>query len=343
METAINQDLKALIFSGAVSAEYVGSYFVALGSRLLPLITKSGATVQSINTEQFEDLEIPVPPRDVQDEIVKRLLAAFKSKHEKENRARQLFASVDGILSDELGMQTSAQERTIQGRIFTTSFRDVTGDRFDPEIVLFRRQTHKSKYPSRRFCTLFTQQPQYGSGARGLNRKSLEQARYIRITDIDEYGNLSDELGATSAGLEDRYSLQDDDLLIARSGNTVGKAYLHKTALQPYQCFYAGYLIRFRLDASIVSPDYVFAITQSSYYKAWVRATQRAAGQPNINAREYSNLQIPLPSLPVQNRIVSRIRVARDDARELRRKAIAEFEESKKSIQALILGPMGAA
>jgi restriction endonuclease S subunit len=183
-------------------------------------------------------------------------------------------------------------------------------DRFDPEMILFRRRTHNFKYSVQQLYELFAEPPQYGAGERGLPRESPDQPRYIRITDINEYGILSDELGATAATIEKRYVLQDDDLLIARSGNTVGKTYLHKTAIYPYQCFYAGYLIRFRFNRTVVLPEYVFAITQLPYYKDWVRAIRRAAGQPNINAQEYSSFPIPLPPLTIQEEISAQLQVA---------------------------------
>src|SRR5204863_318044 len=77
-DTAINQDLKALLPSGGASAEYLGAYFVIFGKRLLPLITKSGATVQSINTAQFDELGIPVPGERIQKKVVRELVAAFQ-------------------------------------------------------------------------------------------------------------------------------------------------------------------------------------------------------------------------------------------------------------------------
>jgi len=341
-QTAINQDLKGFMFGSNVSAEYVGAYFVVFGERLLPLITKSGATVQSINTEQFEHIEIPIPPKDVQGKIVNRLLSAQRSKHEKEDAARRLLHGIDDILIAELGIKRGADRSSLlENQIFRTRFSDITGDRFDPEIVLFRRRSHSFGFPVRRLSELFSESPQYGAGERGIDRESTEDPRYIRITDIDEWGVLSNELGATAATFEDSYLLQDDDLLIARSGNTVGKAYLHKAALQPYACFYAGYMIRFRFNRTAVLPDYVFGLTQSSYYKAWVRAVQRAAGQPNINAQEYSSFQIPLPPISVQEVIVARMHSIRAEAQELLRNAAAELESVKKSIEVLVLGNSG--
>ena len=160
-------------------------------------------------------------------------------------------------------------------------------DRFDPEMVLFRRKTHNFKYPVSRLREFFREPPQYGAGERGMEREEIDQPRYVRITDINEYGILNDVFGATAATIGPRYILEEDDLLLARSGNTVGKSYLHKTTHVSYPCFFAGYLIRFRFDTSRIFPDYVFALTQLSYYKEWVQAVQRAAVTRIATLRQY--------------------------------------------------------
>lgn len=188
--------------------------------------------------------------------------------------------------------------------IFLTK-RSELAERFDPEMVLFRRRTNQFKYPAVKLKSFFSDVPQYGAGERGLERKHESQPRYIRITDIDEYGILTDELGATAATVEARYILDEDDLLIARSGNTVGKSYLHKKTHAPSVCLFAGYLIRFRFRRDELLPNYAFALTQLSHYKGWVRAVQRAAGQPNINVQEYSNLEIPVAPVPIQKKVVA--------------------------------------
>jgi restriction endonuclease S subunit len=210
-------------------------------------------------------------------------------------------------------------------------------DRFDPEMVLFRRKTHNFKYPVSRLREFFREPPQYGAGERGMDRETIDQPRYVRITDINEYGILNDVLGATAATIEPRYILEEDDLLLARSGNTVGKSYLHKTAHVSYQCFFAGYLIRFRFDTNRILPDYVFALTQLPYYKEWVQAVQRAAGQPNINAWEYSNLQIPMPPMRVQKKIIERLKMAYDTKRTKEQQAYNLLEK----VDRLLLAELG--
>ena len=181
--------------------------------------------------------------------------------------------------------------------------------RLDPKMALYNQSVQHALYPIVKLKSLLLSKPQYGANEAGIVRDNNEQPRYIRITDIDENGLISpDELGATVANLDDKYILNENDIVIARSGATVGKAYIHKNL--PYTCVYAGYLIRFIVDSKKILPDYLFTYTQLNTYKEWVNAIQRPSAQPNINAEEYQSLEIPLPNLSKQQEIVGYINTA---------------------------------
>ena len=193
-------------------------------------------------------------------------------------------------------------------KIFIVNKSEISG-RLDPKMALYNQSVQHSSYPFVKLKSLLLSTPQYGANEAGIIRDNNEQPRYIRITDIDENGLISpDELGATVANLDDKYILNENDIVIARSGATVGKAYIHKNL--PYTCVYAGYLIRFIADSKKILPDYLFAYTQLNTYKEWVNAIQRPSAQPNINAEEYQSLEIPLPNLSKQQEIVGYINTA---------------------------------
>ena len=193
-------------------------------------------------------------------------------------------------------------------KIFIVNRSEIQG-RLDPKMALYNRKVQNWVYPKVRLKDILLAKPQYGAAESGIARTNKLSPRYLRITDIDEYGLIShDDLGATANTLEDQYILHANDLLIARSGATVGKAYIHKDC--PYTCFFAGYLIRFIINPLKALPDYIFAFTQSNTYKEWVNAIQRPSGQPNINAEEYQSLEIPMPPVDIQEKVVSLIRKA---------------------------------
>lgn len=204
------------------------------------------------------------------------------------------------------------------------AYRSELQERWDPVMVIYNRNVHNFLFPTVPLKDLLLCEPQYGANEKGLSRSSEEQVRYIRITDIDDFGLLSDELGATVANIEEQYLIQPMELLIARSGATVGKSYIHKEL--SYPCIFAGYMIRFIINNLRVLPEYVFAYTQLSPYKDWVKAIQRAAAQPNINAEEYKSLRIPLPDFKIQKSVVSIMRKAYENKRVKESNAIKLLE-----------------
>lgn len=222
-----------------------------------------------------------------------------------------------------------------KNKIFIVQRSEIEG-RLDPKMALYNRKAQSSIYPKVRLKDLIVCKPQYGAGEPGIERKNVSDARYIRITDIDENGLISqDDLGATANYIEDKYILNENDILIARSGNTVGKAYIHKST--PYDCFFAGYLIRFIVDKKKALPEYIFTFTQLNTYKDWVKAVQRPSGQPNINSEEYQSLEIPLPDIDKQHQIVDII----NSAYLQKQQKESEAKKLLNSIDTYILNELG--
>ncbi|WP_052185235.1 restriction endonuclease subunit S [Methylotenera versatilis] len=210
-------------------------------------------------------------------------------------------------------------------------------ERFDPEMVSYNKKVKQFKYATKPLKSLLLTSPQYGANESGITRNSAQSPRYVRITDINEYGNLIDGLGVTAETVEKKYILNNNDLLFARSGNTVGKTYLHKSDAVSYSCFFAGYMIRFVVDSKKILSDFLFLYTQLAPYKDWVKAVQRTAGQPNINAEEYKSLLIPLPDLATQEKFVDKYQQAEQAKQQKEEQAQALLD----SIDGYLLGELG--
>lgn len=219
--------------------------------------------------------------------------------------------------------------------IFYTKFSEISGDRFDPQMVLYKKSTNSFRYDTVLFKDLLLSNPMYGANEAGSERTNENEPRYIRITDIDEFGNLKDGLGVTAKVIESKYFLNEDDLLFARSGATVGKAYIHRK--KDYNCFFAGYMIKFIVDPNKINPYFIFLYTQLDIYKQWVRAIQRAAGQPNINAEEYKSLPVPIPPKNIQKEIINKIQ----DAYKQKEKKEQEAQIKLDSIDIYLLNELG--
>lgn len=145
---------------------------------------------------------------------------------------------------------------------------------------------------------------QYGANEKATEGNPQKDIRYIRITDINDSGELNGDF-KTAEKIEEKYILQEGDFLFARSGNTVGKTFLYETKYG--KCLYAGYLIKFNLKKNKILPQYLRQFTKTKTYWNWVKSNQTGSSQPNINGQIYSSLQIPLPPLSAQKEIVAKI------------------------------------
>ena len=98
--------------------------------------------------------------------------------------------------------------------------------------------------------------------------------------------------------------LTEGDILIARTA-TPGKSFLYNDKYG--ECVFAGYLIRFTLNTSLIHPKYVFYYTLSSIYWQWIKSTIKTGTVSNINAKEYSSLKIPFCSMQMQEEVIPEI------------------------------------
>lgn len=175
-------------------------------------------------------------------------------------------------------------------------------------------------------------------GTYGANEPSIPynegDIRYIRISDIDENGNLKNDTIKTAKNIDEKYILNDNDFLFARTGS-VGRTFLYKKSMG--KSIYAGYLIKYILDTSKIYPEYLLAYCQTSKYWQWVKQQERPAVQSNINAEEYSSLTIPLPPLDKQKEIANIMK----EANLLKEKLEKEADKLLSSIDEYLLRELG--
>ena len=141
----------------------------------------------------------------------------------------------------------------------------------------------------------------------GLNAAATDydgQNKYLRITDIDDITHefLKSDLTTPLADLamSSDYLLEEGDLLFARTGASVGKTYLYRQ--YDGTVYFAGFLIRARIGES-ADPEFVYQATLTDAYKKYVAITSQRSGQPGVNAQEYADYQLMLPSRMEQQQI----------------------------------------
>ena len=341
--TTINQDIKAFFPDDRVSVDYLGAFFDVFGSRLLPLVCKSGATVQSLNTEQLMDLSIPLPPLPEQRKIVAELDAAYAAKRAADERAAKLLASIDDMVLKELGIANLPKHDTsLSSRIFTVSARKVLNDRFDVHYNQnFFRDLADLIREDKRCCRLGS----VGTFIRGVTYKSEDEAEcghaILRANNVslEEFDlDLSDLVYVNSdLAFSPVQQIKDDDILIcAASGSKehAGKVAYVRNA--PDDTYIGGFMMVLRTDAG-VNPEYVAAYMQSSIFRGLIFRHLGGTNINNVSLELLNKLPLILPDAAMQNGIASKASSIRAEARKLKADATAALDAAKKKIEAKIV------
>ena len=147
------------------------------------------------------------------------------------------------------------------------------------------------------------EKPQYGWTTR--SKQNGKPLRLLRITDIQNGTVDWSSVPRCENEPPDRrkFLLEPGDILVARSGATVGKSILIRKA--PPSIF-ASYLIRIRTRRSLL-PEYLALFFNSTAYWEQITSAHSGIAQPNVNARKLENITLPVPSVADQERIVREV------------------------------------
>lgn len=173
----------------------------------------------------------------------------------------------------------------------------------------------------------------YGNYGLSVPSIPFNGIRYLRITDITEWGELNNDKVSADVDSSTQQKLEEGDILFARTGATVGKTLMFENKFG--ECLFAGYLIRYRVDRNKILPKFLFYLTHSKEYYEWIKNNQKAAAQPNISAKLYNNYIINYPSLSTQQQIVSRLDSLSSKVRAMEekyQKMIAECDAMKQAM-----------
>lgn len=292
----------------------------------------TGNTLPRLQTQEVKRLPILIPPTEIQNDIAEIMQSAYAEKKQKDQEADAILDSIDDYMLEELGIEMPVIE---ESKCFVVQAGEIES-RIDPlyvrNIPYFR--ILKTSYPLIPIGELLTAKPQYGASERAVNGIPDTDCRYIRITDLDDYGNLLDDDWQTAEEIDLKYLLEENDVLFARSGSA-GRAFLYKSIFG--KSIFAGYLIRFKFDPDKVNSSFVFHYTLTKIYKLWVHSVQRTTIQANINSKEFQSLEIPLPPLDVQNRIVEEVNQRLTHVAKLRQESDTIVEAAKEEVEQILL------
>lgn len=289
----------------------------------------SGSVRQNLTYDALATIKIPIPPIPVQIEIIETYYTMIRKA---KSIVKTSWVKMDQHYIDSLKAKNYQYNPLSEYMFGFVDFRKLT--RWDSWVS--DTGLVSEKYDVVPFGELVIGSPQYGANVKGVDTPC--DYRYVRITDINDDGCLNEDIKYPET-IEKDYILHENDFLIARSGNTVGKTFLYKSEIGP--AIFAGYLVRYILNQEVVLPEYLLFYTKTAIFKSWIIKNQRVAGQPNINGQEYLSFPVVLPPLEKQYEIVSSAKKIADQIKLEQNQSYLMLEQAKQDFEDAVFSQEG--
>jgi type I restriction enzyme S subunit len=325
-----------------VLAKYLHIYLHWNREELLVSQMKGMANV-SLPMNRIADVMVTVPSIDKQREIIE----LENQLVEKEIETNKLFA--DQLTQLENLNQAILQE-AVQGKLVPQDPNDEPASELLQRIHALSLSKGKPKKPlppikpeeipfkipeNWVWCRLGEICDRIHYGFNASAKPNNTGVRLLRITDIQENAvdwNTVPGCDYTENDLEN-YLLNENDIVIARTGGTIGKTFLVKNI--PLKALFASYLIR-AIPSNAVFPEYLKFFMESPAYWKQLYDSAGGAAQPNVNGTSLSNLLVPLPPLSEQKRIVAEIERQLAKTKQLKEHIIANQQATEQLLKALL-------
>jgi type I restriction enzyme, S subunit len=295
-----------------------------------------GAVKERLFVENLFEIPIPVPAERAQRAIVDSWRKARADMTATLERIEKLKASVDVRFFADLGLKAPGD--ISMRKAFAVQWGDFTrwGVGFN-----FLNQSGsdltQGKFPVVELGSVL-ELVQYGTSEKA--NVASDGVAVIRMNNlVDGRLDLTNLKHVQLSKREvDRLLLQEDDILFNRTNSKelVGKCAVFHDG---QEFVFASYLIRVRADRTKADPDYLAWVINSPIGRQQINAMSRQIiGQANINSEELRQLQIPLPPVAVQKKIMERVTAGWAVMDGERKDADRKSRRVNTDIQALILG-----
>jgi type I restriction enzyme S subunit len=261
-----NQDIRSFICGPSLNPTYL-AYFLR---SQVPHIAKSarGATVKGVKSEIVDNLDIPLPPLEVQRRIVAWLDEAFSYLRSIKGSQTEAERKSEALMPSKLAEVFGRAEKEGWGWV---KFREVT------ETIELRKP------------------------------KPEEEFLYVDISSVSPDGRIVEPkpLIGSKAPSRARKPIRKGDILFATTRPYLKKIALVPAELDGQICSTGFCVLRPKKDQ--VDSKYLFYVARSEITLSQVLPKMRGAAYPSVTDDDVLDAQIPLPPLEVQRRIAEEI------------------------------------
>src|SRR5690606_6870601 len=351
--------------------EYI--YWIARGVEGIVKNLAWGAAIPNVSPKQIEELNFPIPSKDIQKNIIRFLNDLrngnvtddiyFDEEIENEIKDIQEKQVKLGKVQDELSHQLTQLENlnqailqeAVQGKLVKQDPKDEPASellkRIKAEKATLRQAQGKGKkekpLPPIKPEEIPFEIPENWVWCRlgeicvingGYAFKSTdylsEGYRVIRISDFDPYGFIDNSIVRHSYNDKlNSFLLDKEDILLAMTGGTVGKSLYVESIPEPM--LVNQRVATIKTTNSFLAPKYIDTVIKSWITQKVIHERKNSTND-NISMDDIKGFLIPLPPLSEQKRIVAEIEKQFTKTKQLKEHIIANQQATEQLLKALL-------
>jgi type I restriction enzyme, S subunit len=288
----------------------------------------------------FLKMQIPLPPKTLQQELVREHKAKIDQANENRENADMLESKIESYLMDELGITITEKVKQDNGYKFLqfVNFKDIQ------EWGISNKNSVKfsNKFPVIRV----EDKVDFQSGvtySKANESNKITKYPILRSNNIDQKSNslfLHDIKYIDNIEINKSKMLYKNDIFICTANGS--KDHLGKFAFieQDSHYYFGGFMGVLRSkELPNLNPKFTYCLMLSKIYKNFINDNTAGTNINNLKVKKLLSLQIPLPPMETQNQIVQQIDIWKAQIKKLTEQALKLEQSAKVDFEQAIFDP----
>jgi len=316
------------------------NYFVIIFSLIIGKLIEGnefayGAAIRNIvSIDELKNIQIPLPPLEIQNKIVQLMDNAYSLKKSKESEAQKLLDSINDYVLDELGIKLPELKDKMCYAVDSSSIRGrVDPYYYQPNFEEIEKSIYQGKFEVKELKDSLKND--LIKGMLPSEEEKDGDIKVLQIKNILKNGLINTSEYVTAKNIfKSEHKIKKEEIIIVITGATIGKVGLWYSDEEFYL---GGDMIKFSVNNRF-NPYFIqaFLLSQAGQYQLMreiTGATNKHLSPDNIKA-----IKVSLPPLEIQNKIAEEVKARMQKAKQLQEEAKSILEEAKEKVERIILG-----
>lgn len=294
----------------------------------------TGNTLPRLQTNDVMDLFISIPPKTIQESIVKIMDEAYKKQYELEKKSENIIRNIDLYIAEKLGFVWKEFEKK---KYFLIPSRTLKKQRIDPQFnhpwhLDWLNSFKKGFYP---LLSLNNISEVIFQGIQQIATNKNEfvflKVKNIKKNNFIDFDNIEYTKKAPLLKI-----LKKGDIISPYVGEAIRKIKFAVYYNDRIPSTIDNNIGVIRVKKSIVDPDYINSFLCSKLGKLQLIKLIGGGGIPFLGSYNASKIKISIPPLKIQKQIAEEIRKLEKESEKLKKQEIEIIAKAKNEVEKIL-------